>query len=89
LTRQASSIDRETQLVDVAILRAKREITLIREYRTRLIADVVTGKLDVRHMLVEKIDEALEDIEEVEAMEVLEACEDQGEEEEDESSQTC
>lgn len=26
----------------------EREITLIREYRTRLIADVVTGKLDVR-----------------------------------------
>jgi type I restriction enzyme S subunit len=26
----------------------QREITLIREYRTRLIADVVTGKLDVR-----------------------------------------
>ncbi len=26
----------------------KHEINLIREYRTRLIADVVTGKLDVR-----------------------------------------
>ena len=31
-----------------AISRAKRETVLIREYRTRLIADVVTGKLDVR-----------------------------------------
>jgi len=28
--------------------RARREIELLREYRTRLIADVVTGKLDVR-----------------------------------------
>ncbi|HLJ57884.1 MAG TPA: hypothetical protein VKT77_22795 [Chthonomonadaceae bacterium] len=28
--------------------RAQREIDLLREYRTRLIADVVTGKLDVR-----------------------------------------
>ncbi|MGB2772308.1 MAG: restriction endonuclease subunit S, partial [Anaerolineae bacterium] len=27
---------------------AQREIALLREYRTRLIADVVTGKLDVR-----------------------------------------
>ena len=27
---------------------AKRQIELVREYRTRLIADVVTGKLDVR-----------------------------------------
>ena len=31
-----------------AIDRARREIDLLREYRTRLIADVVTGKLDVR-----------------------------------------
>lgn len=28
--------------------RTQREINLLREYRTRLIADVVTGKLDVR-----------------------------------------
>ena len=28
--------------------RAQRQIDLIREYRTRLISDVVTGKLDVR-----------------------------------------
>ncbi len=27
---------------------ARREIELLREYRTRLISDVVTGKLDVR-----------------------------------------
>jgi type I restriction enzyme S subunit len=31
-----------------AVSRAEREIKLIREYRARLIADVVTGKLDVR-----------------------------------------
>ncbi len=29
---------------------AQREINLFREYRTRLIADVVTGKIDVRHL---------------------------------------
>ena len=37
-----------------------REISLLREYRTRLIADVVTGKLDVREAaanLPEEIDE--------------------------------
>ncbi len=28
--------------------RAQRQIGLLQEYRTRLIADVVTGKLDVR-----------------------------------------
>jgi type I restriction enzyme S subunit len=32
----------------MAIDRARREVDLLREYRTRLIADVVTGKLDVR-----------------------------------------
>jgi type I restriction enzyme S subunit len=31
-----------------SIERAQHEIQLVREYRTRLIADVVTGKLDVR-----------------------------------------
>lgn len=34
--------------IDTSIARAEREITLMREYRTRLIADVVTGQLDVR-----------------------------------------
>ncbi len=31
-----------------AIARTEREIALIQEYRTRLTADIVTGKLDVR-----------------------------------------
>jgi type I restriction enzyme S subunit len=34
--------------VERAISRLEREIELLREYRTRLVADVVTGKLDVR-----------------------------------------
>ena len=33
---------------DRAVSRAGRQIELLSEYRTRLIADVVTGKLDVR-----------------------------------------
>jgi type I restriction enzyme S subunit len=33
---------------NTALARTEREIGLLREYRTRLIADVVTGKLDVR-----------------------------------------
>lgn len=33
---------------NTAISNLEREITLLREYRTRLTADVVTGKLDVR-----------------------------------------
>ncbi len=40
-----------------AIARANREIKLLREYRTRLIADVVTGKLDVRNAAARLSDE--------------------------------
>jgi len=52
------SLDEQCQIVEYiesttpalrgAIEDASREIDLLREYRTRLIADVVTGKLDVR-----------------------------------------
>ena len=38
----------ECQPLDGAIARAEEEIRLIREYRDRLIADVVTGQIDVR-----------------------------------------
>lgn len=38
----------QSSVLDAMVLRAEREIDLIREYRTRLVADVVTGKLDVR-----------------------------------------
>jgi len=41
-------LDRATADIDTAISSAEREIGLLDEYRTRLIADVVTGKLDVR-----------------------------------------
>lgn len=45
---------------NTAINRAEKEVELLREYRTRLIADVVTGKLDVREAaanLPEEVDE--------------------------------
>ena len=41
-------LDKATTDIDTTIARARREIELLREYRTRLIADVVTGKIDVR-----------------------------------------
>ena len=43
-----------------AIGAAEREIQLLREYRTRLIADVVTGKLDAREAAARLPDEAEE-----------------------------
>jgi type I restriction enzyme S subunit len=54
-----------TGSLDRGIDRASTEIALIREYRTRLIADVVTGKLDVRHLAHGELpaDEGLTDME--------------------------
>ena len=46
-------LDKATADIDVAIDRARREIGLLGEYRTRLIADVVTGKVDVREAAAE------------------------------------
>ena len=39
------------------IARARRQVELLQEYRTRLIADVVTGKLDVREAAAQLPDE--------------------------------
>ena len=41
-------IEMDTAELNTVTTRTEREIGLIHEYRTRLIADVVTGKLDVR-----------------------------------------
>ncbi len=47
-TAIARFLDDEDTRIQRATERTKREIDLLREYRTRLIADVVTGKIDVR-----------------------------------------
>ena len=49
-----------TAEVESASRLAEREISLLREYRTRLIADVVTGKLDVREAAARLRDEVQE-----------------------------
>lgn len=58
----------ETATLSTWIERTQREIDLIREYRTRLITDVVTGKVDVRGLAPagapvddEQIDEGIND----------------------------
>jgi type I restriction enzyme S subunit len=61
LSEQAAIVrylDEATASTDSAIAHARREIELLREYRTRLIADVVTGKLDVREAAASLPDEA-------------------------------
>lgn len=43
-----AAVQNETASLNQTIFRLEREIGLLREYRIRLVADVVTGKLDVR-----------------------------------------
>ena len=52
------TIREETAELETTISQLEREIELLREYRTRLIADVVTGKLDVREAAARLPDEA-------------------------------
>jgi type I restriction enzyme S subunit len=56
--RILTALNEETGPVNTAIFRLDREIELLREYRTRLVADVVTGKLDVREAAARLPDEA-------------------------------
>ncbi len=53
-----SAVRQKLARVEVIIKRINREIFLLREYRTRLIADVVTGKLDVREAAADLPDES-------------------------------
>jgi len=52
-----AEIKEATSTIDQAITRAQREIELMREYRIRLISDVVTGQVDVRGIEVPEVAE--------------------------------
>ncbi len=45
-------IIKETKKIDHTISRIQKEIDLLQEYRTALISEVVTGKIDVRQEVV-------------------------------------
>lgn len=54
-TEQNKIVDRVMEIKSesaIIIEKLKRQITLLREYRTRLISDVVTGQMDVRSITV-------------------------------------
>ena len=50
-TAIAEYLDKATSGIDAVIAHARRQIELLEEYRTRLVSDVVTGKLDVREVV--------------------------------------
>jgi type I restriction enzyme S subunit len=54
------SIEADTARLSDGINHARHEIVLLHEYRTRLIADVVTGKLDVRKAAAHLPEEVIE-----------------------------
>ena len=55
-------IKNATAEISAAISRLEREIELLREYRTCLVADVVTGELDVREAAAHLPEEATPDV---------------------------
>lgn len=71
----AEYITAEVAKIDNALPTFQKEIELLREYRTRLISDVVTGQIDVRDVVIPEYipeedtgidtDDAGEDVEEV------------------------
>lgn len=72
--------EKKLNALDLAISRTEREIALIQEYRTRLISDVVTGKIDVRDIEIPDIadidvtlDESIDEPEGEEELETAEA----------------
>lgn len=47
-------INKKTIIIDKSISDIEKEITLITEYKTRLISDIVTGKVDVRNIVIDE-----------------------------------
>jgi type I restriction enzyme, S subunit len=60
--RIVNEVTHRTARLTASISRLDREIELLREYRTRLVADVVTGKLDVREAAAQLPQETAPDV---------------------------
>jgi len=54
-------LEAHTAKIDAAIAASRKEIELLREYRMRLISDVVTGKVDVREVAAQLPEEPAEE----------------------------
>ena len=60
-------IEKETATINLTISKIEKEIALVQEYRTTLIAEAVTGKIDVRGYEIPTIDEDEEILDETES----------------------
>jgi type I restriction enzyme S subunit len=72
-----NSVESENKLIDEIIIKINKEIILSQEYKTSLIAEAVTGKIDVRDFVVPEVveEETYEELEE----ELNMVAEDEGE----------
>ncbi len=77
-----AQIQEKTQKFDIAISRLNKEVELLIEYRTTLISDVVTGKVDVRGIEIEEPVHFEEDLDELDEGELENLEIDEGGEEE-------
>jgi len=73
----------KTASIDTTIHQTQNGINLIREYRTRLIADVVTGKVDVRNVEIPVDEDVVEEIDELDENDDDKDDEDDGDEDEE------
>ena len=64
-------LDERTGRLPLGIANLNTEIALLQEYRTRLVSDVVTGKLDVRGFARSLPDDISEEAAEISAAETL------------------
>lgn len=73
-------IKKRSEKIQSAIEKAEKEIKLIQEYRTRLISDVVTGKVDVRNIKIDDItnEESADDLTSPEEIEEFEDSVEEG-----------
>jgi len=71
----AASINQKKADLNNIIFCTQREIELMQEYRTRLISDIVTGKIDVRDIEIPALpnEESVEDLEDEELLDAAEA----------------
>ena len=56
-TAIVSHIEKETSIITKTISTIEKEIALVQEYRTALIAEAVTGKIDVREYKIPSVEE--------------------------------
>lgn len=70
----ANHLDKKCFTIDAAINNINKTISLLQEYRTRLVADVVTGQIDVRHIAIPNYETITETIDQPEADEDSTIC---------------